>query len=98
MVRWMRNARVAPGKYLEAVQWGKEICEYVNKKYKLQVTVYADSFGDIGTLRWFADYPDLGTMEKFADQIMADQEYWAKLQQSVALFQPEFTDIAMRAL
>jgi hypothetical protein len=94
----MRSAKVAPGKYLQAVQWGKEIAEYINKKYKLQVSVYADSFGEVGTVRWFSDYPDLGTMEKVGDQILADQEYWAKLNQSIELFQPGFTDIAMRNL
>jgi len=43
MVRWTRSARIAPGKFMEAIRWAKEIAEYTNKKYGSQVTVYLDS-------------------------------------------------------
>jgi hypothetical protein len=98
MVRLMRSAKVAPGKYLQAIQWGKEMAEFGNRKYKLQISMFADNFGEIGTMRWFIDYPDLGTIEKIGDQILADQEYWTRIQQSLDLFQPGFTDTVMRAL
>jgi hypothetical protein len=77
LIRWTRSLRIASAKYfLQATQWAKEIAEFVSKKYKIQVSVYMDSFNGIGTIRWFCDYADLATMEKVMSQINMDQEYW----------------------
>jgi len=35
------------------MQWAKEIAEFVNNKYKTQVSIYMDSFGEFGTIRCF---------------------------------------------
>ncbi len=76
MIRWTRSARIVPGKMLQAMQWGKEIAEYVSNKYKTQVSVYMDSFGEFGTIRWYCDYEDLAALERFGNQLNTDQEYW----------------------
>ena len=98
MVRWTRSARIAPGKFIQGVQWAKEIAEFVNKKYKIQVTVYMDSFGEAGTIRWFADYENLAALDKLGDKIFADQEYFKKLNQAADLFQAGYFDTVMRAI
>ena len=86
MVRWTRSAKVVLGKFPQAMQWAKEITEFANKKYKTQMGVYLDIFGEAGTIRWVNDYADLGAFEKVRNQLLADQEYWKKLNQSAELF------------
>ncbi len=100
MVRWTRSLRVSSAKYVpQAMQWAKEIAEFVSKKYKIQVDVYTDSFGEINTIRWFVDYADLATMEKVMSGIMTDQEYWQKvIQASDFIMQGSSHDIVMRAI
>jgi uncharacterized alpha/beta hydrolase family protein len=81
------------------MQWAKEIAEFVNKKYNIQGSVYLDSFGEIGTIRWFCDYADLATMEKVINQINTDQEYWQKvIQASDFIMQGSVHDTVMRAI
>ena len=100
MIRWTRSARISSGKYYpQAMQWAKEIAELVNKKYMIQVSVYMDSFGEIGTIRWFCDYADLATMEKVGNQLNTDQEYWQKvIQASDFIMQGSVHDTVMRAI
>jgi uncharacterized alpha/beta hydrolase family protein len=100
MIRWTRSLLISSGKYFpQAMQWAKDIAEFVNKKYKIQVSVYMDSFGAIGTIRWFCDYADLATMEKVRNQIDTDQEYWQKvIQASDFIMQGSVHDTVMRAI
>ena len=77
---------MASGKFPQAMQWAKEITEFLNKKYKTQSSVYLDIFGEWGTIRWFADYADLAAFEKFKNQALVDQEYMKKLSQGADLF------------
>ena len=99
MIRWTRSAQIAPGKFAQAIQWAKEIVEFVNKKYKIQTSVYLDCFGEYGTIRWFVDSTDLGAWEKFTNQILADQEYLKKVTQSADLFiEGSGYDTAMKAI
>ena len=86
MIRWTRSARIVSGKFPQAMQWAKEIAEFGNKKYKTQTSVYMDSFGEYGTIRWFCDFADLAAVEKVGNQLMADQEYLKKLSQAADLF------------
>ena len=99
MIRWTRSARIVPGKMLQAMQWAKEIAEYVSNKYKTQVSVYMDSFGEFGTIRWYCDYADLAALEKLGNQLATDQEYWEKLKKAVDLLTPGSAfDTVMRAI
>jgi hypothetical protein len=100
MIRWTRSLRISSAKYFpQATQWAKEIAEFVSKKYKFQVSVYMDSFGELGTIRWFCDYPDLATMEKVGNQLNTDQEYWQKvIQASDFIMQESVYDTVMLAI
>ena len=99
MIRWTRSARIVPAKYMEAVQWAKEIAEYSNKKHGTQTTVYLDSFGEYGTIRWFWDCADLATLEKVGYQLFADPEYLQRLSQGPAFLVPgSVFDTVMRAI
>jgi len=99
MIRWTRSARIAHGKFPQAIQWAKEIAEFSNKKYKIQLGVYLDTFGEVGTIRWFADYADLAALEKVRTQLLADQEYWQKVNQAAELLvQGSVFDTVMHAI
>jgi hypothetical protein len=100
MVRWMRKARVAPGKFIEAVGFATEIAGYVKKFEGLPpVHVFIDSFGDITTLRWIVDYESLAAMEQVSTQMMSDQDYLNKVNNSGHLFLPgSVKDIVMRLI
>lgn len=99
MVRWTRSARIAPGKFIEAIKWAKDIVEFTDKKYGSQVTAYLDSFGEFGTLRWFADFADLATLEKQQHQLNADKEYLQKVSRGTEFVVVEsIFDTVMRAI
>lgn len=100
MVRWMRKARVAPGKFMEAFNFATEIAQYV-KKYEgiPPVNVFIDSFGDMTTFRWVVDYEDLGAMEKVNTQLVSDMEYLKKVDSSSHVFIPgSVKDTVMRLI
>ena len=87
MFRFHRIARVSRGKFLEAVQWAKEVAGYINTKYApVSVQAYAELFGDVGTVHWYADYEDLATIERINAQLLTDQGYWAMLNKAADLF------------
>jgi hypothetical protein len=99
MVRWTRSAQIASGKGMQAIQWAKEITEWANKKYNLQMKVYLDYFGEVGTIRWFVDYENLAALEKVGDPILGDQEYWQRVNQAADFFiEGIMVDTVMRAI
>jgi hypothetical protein len=98
MIRWTRSIRVAHAKYFpQAMPWAKGMAEFLNKKYKIQVSVYMDIFGEIGTIRWYCDYEDLSTFERVGSQIEKDQEYWQRGIQA-SDFITQTYDTVMRAI
>jgi hypothetical protein len=99
MVRWTRSAQIASGKGTQAIQWAKEITEWANKKYNLQMKVYLDYFGEVGTIRWFVDYENLAALEKVGDPILVDPEYWQRVNQAAdLLIEGSSFDTVMRAI
>jgi hypothetical protein len=99
MVRWTRSGRVARGKEQQAMQWAKQMVEWVNIKYGSQLSVYVDCFGEYGTIRWFRDYESLADLEKRMERLMGDQEYWQHVGRSTELFiEGSFTDTVMASL
>lgn len=99
MIRFMRSARVKQGSKLpEAIGFAKEIASFTQKyDGAANVTVCIDAFGDMGTIRWFADYPDLATMQKVMDQVLADAEYWKAVERAGDLFDTStLVDLALR--
>lgn len=92
---------MAPGKMVKAIQFSTEIVEYTKKKYEgaVDVGVFVDSFGEIRTIRWCADYADFASWEKVQSQILADPEWWQKMDAIKDLFLPgSVHDVVMRSL
>lgn len=87
MIRWQRSIRTARGRNNEAIQWAKEVSDYVNKKqpnYKVQA--FSLRFGELGTLVWQTDFDDLAALDKYQQVISADQGYWDLVKKSTELF------------
>jgi len=87
MIRFQRSARARGSKVLEAIQFAKEVAEYLNTKYApVSVQVYTELFGDVNTIYWYSDYKDLATIEGINAQILTDQGYWAIVSKATDLF------------
>ncbi len=87
MVRFQRTARAKGGKFLEAMQFAKEVAGYLNDKYApVSIQVYSELFGDVNTIYWYVDYKDLATIEGINAQLLADQGYWAIVNKATDLF------------
>ena len=76
-VRWMRSAQISRGRIPEGLAWAKEVSAYVEKKFSLPVVeVFMDSFGEVGTIRWMMDFPDLNAVDAAFAKTMTDADYW----------------------
>lgn len=76
-IRFTRTALIANGRFMEAVAWGKEVCGYVEKKWGTPpLTMWLDSVGQVGMVRWSMDLPDMAAFEKIQNQMLSDPSYW----------------------
>ncbi len=83
MIRWMRTASLAARgtEIMNAIAWAKEISDFA-KKYEgaSSVNFFMNSFGDVSTVHWFADYDNLASFEKVSGQIREDQKFFEILE------------------
>ena len=88
MVRFHRSARTARGRrLLEAIQWAREVAEYINSKYsEATVLVFVEQFGAQGTIHWYADYEDVATLDRIGSELLADEGYQSILENAAELF------------
>ena len=100
MIRFMRSAHITAGNFIPALQFAKEMGEYVTRYDGVDsVEVLYDCFGDVGTIRWFVDYPDLATLEEVQRQLVADEKYWNRLLEEKDLFIVDsIQDIVLRTI
>jgi len=87
MIRFQRSAKAKGGKFPQAILFAKEITEYLNTNYSAaSIQVFAEQFGNTGTIYWCVDYEDLATIDGVNAQLMGDQEYWALVSKSPEFF------------
>ena len=100
MVRWMRTARLTGPGPMNAMAWIKELQEYMKQNHsKYLAQVFADSFGENGTMRWFIDFEDLAALEKHMQEITEDQGYWQRIENAKGLFvEGSVYDVVMRSI
>jgi len=92
MIRFQRSIHTTRNKNLEAIQWAKEIADYVNGKqpnYKVQA--FSLRFGDINTIVWQADFEDLAALDKYQQFFGADKGYWEVVSKAEGLFSGDET-------
>jgi hypothetical protein len=86
-ILFMREACVKDGKFREAMQFAKEVRDYINNKFPdSNLRVYVEIFGEMGKIYWVSEEKDLATLERGNGQLMADPGYHAILQKAVGLF------------
>jgi hypothetical protein len=79
--------RISRGHAVAAMKYAKDMTELAEKYEGVSsCSAYMDSFGDIGTVRFFMDFNDLATFEKVQTQALADDAYWKKLEEGKDLF------------
>jgi len=86
-VRWMRTTKIRNGKFMEAIAWAKETSAHVEKKHNVgKVSIWLDSLGEAGTIRWSIDFPDMAAFDKMMSAVMIDADYWKMVNKAVDLF------------
>ncbi len=74
MIRLQWTARISRGKNPGAIQWAKEIAEYLRTKYPkiLAIAAYEEHFGNVNTIHLFSDYESLATLESVEAEYQSD--------------------------
>ncbi|GAH00966.1 unnamed protein product, partial [marine sediment metagenome] len=77
MIRFMRKAKIIPGKGIEALQFSNKIVEHGKQNFKgmPNTNVFIEEFGDYATMHWHTDFESLAEYEKIRNQGMADPQY-----------------------
>lgn len=99
MFRFYRTARVKNSQklFVEAVQWAKELAEYMNSTYSLSMQVYTEILGDSRSIYWYIDHKSLAAVEEFGVKLLSDQKYSAMVDKGADFFiEGTFRDKIMR--
>ena len=88
MVRFHRSARAAADTtFPEVVQWAKEVADYVTSNYpEATILAFAEQYGAVGTIHWYADYEDIATLDQVGSQLLTAEGYWAVIATGTGLF------------
>jgi len=87
VIRFQRSIQVAGGKNLEAVQWAKEVTEYLNgKQPDNKAQAFSSRFGDVNEMAWQIDFEDLAALDKYQQFFNTDQGYWEMVKKAEDLF------------
>jgi hypothetical protein len=88
--------KIAPGKYLEAIQWATELAEYYKKYEGIPSTeLWTTLFGDEGLLIITSVYKDLVAFQKIYDQAVNDQQYIGKMLEASNYFIGGFGSVTL---
>jgi hypothetical protein len=87
MIRFHRAIRSAANNAATAIQWSKEVTDYLNGKYPATtVNVFAQRFGDVSTIVWEADFDTLASLDDYQHTLNTNEEYWALVEKSAGFF------------
>ena len=81
MVYFSRRATAKMSKFQEAIKWGKEIADYLNNKYGLNIGVYTQRWGDnpTNTMYWVGNLESMSKYLEFVENLNKDEGYLEKL-------------------
>ncbi len=74
-VRWIRAARTRNGAMPHALRVAGQIATLAKQSHGLHVQVFFDVAGEVGTIRWMADFPDLGAYERTLREVAASDAF-----------------------
>ncbi len=99
MIGVTRTGRIA-GDVRAAMTFAVDMSHYL-KKYAENVDCWARVGGATGEIAWMIQMPDMAAVEKFNEQLLADDEYWKHVDKAreQGLFDPSsFQDGLWRRL
>ena len=89
MIRTMRAVSVQSGKARPAVQWAKEVAEWVNTHQPgHDVRVFREVLGRSGTIYWTSEVEDLATLERLTAEREDNPEWQTLMERAAGLFAP----------
>ncbi len=75
MITLVRTARTLPGKFAEAVVWGKEAAAIFKRVTGKELAFCAAFGGTLGELAWIGQFDSVAQFEGLLPKLMADREY-----------------------
>jgi hypothetical protein len=77
VIRLQWTARISRGKNQGAIQWAKQVAEYLKSKYPqiLEIAACEEHFGNVNTIHLFSDYESLATLESVEAQYPSDAAF-----------------------
>jgi hypothetical protein len=81
MVGITRIARIV-GDPRAALAFSVEITNFLKQKYTDTAQCWARIGGPGGQIVWQIALPDMAAIEKFNEQLLADEEYWGKVEKA----------------
>lgn len=82
------RAAMANGKYMEAIQWGVEIAQHVEKVSGLQTMFMAPTYGGFGDVVWIMVADDAAAVDAATAAVNSDADYLASVNGAGDLFIP----------
>ncbi len=80
----LRQADVASGNARGAVQWARELAEYVSAQCPaLSMTAYYEIYGHSGRVYWLAEAESVGAIDSEFERIARDAGYQQRLAASL---------------
>lgn len=87
-VRFMRKARITPGKRDAAIEFAAMISDHFGERFDSITSWGLEVGGEVGTIHWFADHESMGALESVIEGSTADPETNKLLAESADLFIP----------
>src|ERR1019366_2620922 len=75
MIRFVRTACIAPGKFGDALAFAKQISEFINKHYGVKLEIMLPVGGNPQRIAWRTEYPNLGAMDEFQSKLLLDSKF-----------------------
>ena len=75
MIRFVRSACVAPGKFGDALAFARQISEFVSKHYGVKLEIMLPVGGNPQRIAWRAEYSNLGAMDEFQSKLLVDSKF-----------------------
>ena len=88
MITLVRSAQTLPGKFAEAVAFGKEIGAIVKRVTGKELAFCAAFGGAINGVAWISQFDFAAQLEDLTAKLMADREYGTALTKAAQLFVP----------
>ena len=85
MIGFTRIGRIAKDPQ-SAMAFAIDMTNFIKKKYEADITCWARLGGPMGQIVWQTAFADMAAFEKLTQAMLADQEYWQKVEDAEGLF------------